>query len=149
MMNANPHAYSKIAFDLESDDDTREVETLWAVPVEGGYRIDNIPFYVRGIAYGDVVRASPDGDGQLCFEALVSPSGHSTVRLWFANGSDVRDVRDALRELGCGSELDMERLVAVDVPTEVRYTDVISFLDEKERLRVLEYEEGCIGHPRG
>ena len=146
-MNDNdPKSYVKIEFELENEDGTGDVETLWALPVEGGYRLDNIPFYAREVAWGDVVRAIPDDEGWLRFEALVVPSGHSTVRLWFARACDVLGVRNALRELGCGSELDLDRLVAVDIPAEVDYARIRRFLDEKEKEGVLEYEEGCIAH---
>ena len=136
----------KIAFEISREDGSCEVETLWAVPVESGYCLDNIPFYATGVAWGDIVRAIPDDDGQLRYRKLVTPSGHSTIRLWFARAQDVQGVRDALRVLGCGSELDLGRLVAVDVPTVVDYYRIVSFLREKEELGVLEFEEGCIGH---
>jgi hypothetical protein len=149
MSNAMAEAFAKIAFKLDLDDDgIQEVETLWAVPTEVGYRIDNIPFYVRGVAWGDIVSAIRDDDGLLNYVKVIVPSGHSTVRLWFASASDVQGVRDALRALGCGSELNRERLVAVDIPREVRYSEITAFLEEKESLGVLEYEEGCIGHER-
>jgi Domain of unknown function (DUF4265) len=136
----------KIAFELEGEGDHREVETIWAVPVAKGYRVDNIPFYVRGVAWGDVVHVTVEEDGQLRYEGIVDPSGHSTIRLWFSNAADVPNVRKSLREIGCGSELDLERLVAVDIPADVRYSDVLKFLDEKESVGILEYEEGCTGH---
>jgi hypothetical protein len=149
MSNAMHETHTKIAFEFESDDDgTTEIETLWAVPMAEGYRVDNIPFYARGVAWGDIVSAVRDDDGQLNYRDLVSPSGHSTVRLWFANAADVQAVRDALRMLGCGSELNHERLVAVDIPREIHYSEIIAFLDEKEQMGVLEYEEGCVAHER-
>jgi len=149
MSNTTPEVFTKIAFEFERDENgTTEIETLWAVSTDRGYRIDNIPFYVRGVAWGDIVSATRDDGGQLNYVKLVAPSGHSTVRLWFTNTSDVQAVRDALRELGCGSELGFERLVAVDIPPEVDYSEITAFLEEKERLGALEYEEGCIGHER-
>ena len=149
MSSATPEPFTKVAFELEKNENgTKEVETLWAVPTDGGYRIDNIPFYVRGVAWGDIVSAMRDDGGQLNYVNLVTPSGHSTVRLWFAHASDVQAVRGALRALGCDSELDLERLVAVDIPPEIRYSEITAFLEEKEKLGVLEYEEGCIGHER-
>jgi Domain of unknown function (DUF4265) len=140
MSSEDPRGYVKIEFEIEGGD----VETMWAIPLEEGYCIDNIPFYARGVAWGDVVRAVPDSEGRLRFEDLVTPSGHSTVRLWFATAADVIGVRNALRKIGCGSELDLERLVAVDIPAEVEYSAVRTFLDGQEKLGVLEYEEGCI-----
>jgi Domain of unknown function (DUF4265) len=128
--------------------EVRELESVWATPVGDGYQIDNIPFYVREIALGDIVRAEKDDDGMLHFKSLVRPSGHSTVRLWFAKGreQDVELIRQKLRELGCVSELsDLPRLVAVDIPQSVPYERVRKFLDEVEKTGLLEYEEACLG----
>jgi hypothetical protein len=139
----------KLLFEYEgTTPDVREIESMWAVPVEGGYKIDNIPFYAREVALGDVVSAEKDADGMLRFKALVQPSGHSTVRLWFAKGREheVRRIRERLREMGCPSELsDLSRLVAVDVPPQVPYEQVREFLDEGEKTGLFEYEEACLG----
>ena len=134
----------KVLFDVEGDGGT-QLESMWAVPVDGGYRLDNIPFYVRGFASGDVVSATPDPDGLLRSTGLVCASGHSTVRLWFADAGDVQKVRDELRAMGCDTELDLPRLVAVDVPPSIPYERIRTYLDEKERAGVFEYEEGCLG----
>ena len=134
----------KILFDFEEDGGT-QVESMWAVPVANGYKIDNIPFYVREVACEDVVSADLDTDGALHFVALVAASGHSTVRLWFANEKDVIEVRESLRNMGCSSEMDLSRLVAVDIPPSIPYERVRAYLDHLEREAVLEYEEACLG----
>lgn len=144
MSDATPHAQVKVLFDIERDDGTHEVESVWASAVEGGYRLDNIPFYARGFAWGDLVSAAPDPDGLLRFTGLVAPSGHSTIRLWFVDASDVQKVRDELRAVGCDTELDLSRLVAVDVPPDIPYKRIRAYLDDKERAGVFEYEEGCL-----
>ncbi|MDI1436455.1 DUF4265 domain-containing protein [Polyangium sorediatum] len=136
----------KILFDVESEDGTVDLESLWAIPVSNGYRIDNIPFYARGVACNDIVAATPDEGGMLRFSGLVTASGHSTVRLWFEDEADVPVVREQLRQMGCESELDLPRLVAVDIPPAVSYKDVRKFLEQQEAARVFEYEEGCLGH---
>ena len=132
-----------------STPDQLEVESVWAVPVDGAYRIDNIPFYAQGIALGDLVAVSQDEDGMLRFRSLVLPSGHSTVRLWFPKDSDsnkVMEVRNQLRGMGCPSEVsDIPRLVAVDIPPSVSYKVVRQFLDEHEKLGAFEFEEACLG----
>jgi hypothetical protein len=46
----------------------------------------------------------------------------------------------------CGSEVDLARLVAVDVPATVDDAMVQKYLDEKESAGVFEYEEACLGH---
>lgn len=135
----------KMLFNVDNEDGTHDLESVWVVEVENGYRIDNIPFYVRGFAWGDVVSAERDERGDLVCKRLVAPSGHSTVRLWFADASEVHRVRDALRALGCDSELDGTRLVAVDIPPLVPYVKMQAYFAQNEKLGVFEYEEGCIG----
>lgn len=135
----------KVAFEITNDDGSTEIETLWAIPVENGYQIDNIPFYAQEIAIDDVVSAEPDEEGMLRFSGLVKASGHSTVRLWFACEADVASVRAALRTLGCASELNISRLVAVDVPPSIPYAEIRAYLDERERSGLLEFEEACLG----
>lgn len=123
-----------------------EVESMWTVPVECGWRLDNIPFYVRGVALEDIVCAVPGMDGELWYDHVLRPSGHSTVRLLFANEADVQEVRDQLRAIGCPSELsDLPRLVAVDIPPDVPYSFVRQKLQEWEGAGRIEYEEGCLG----
>lgn len=135
----------KVNFRVEIDEDSVETESLWALPVSGGYKIDNIPFWARGIACDDVVAATPDDDGILQFAGLIKPSGHSTVRIIFESEADVPVIRESLRRLGCESELDSPRFLAVDIPPEVPYAEIRAYLDEQESAGILEYEEGCLG----
>jgi hypothetical protein len=141
---SNPHV--KILLEFENEEGSIEFESLWALPEGDGFKLDNIPFYVQGYAWGDVVAATPDEDGLLRVRGLIQPSGHSTVRLWFRDPGDVPAVRQTLRAMNCGSELDRSRLVAVDVPATVDYGMVREYLDEKESVGVFEYEEACLGH---
>ncbi|MDV5143157.1 DUF4265 domain-containing protein [Streptomyces sp. SBC-4] len=40
------------------------VESLWAVDLgDGTVRLDNTPWFVRGVASGDIIQAELDGDG--------------------------------------------------------------------------------------
>jgi hypothetical protein len=53
---------------------------------------------------------------------LLQPSGHSTVRILFANPDDIEPTREYLRKNGCDSEIsDLPRLVSVDIPPVVEY----------------------------
>ncbi|MFC0675668.1 DUF4265 domain-containing protein [Brachybacterium hainanense] len=57
-----------------------ESEGMWAVPVEGGYLIDNIPFWARGIAQDDVVEAEVGPDGGLWATGVLVDGGAATVQ---------------------------------------------------------------------
>ena len=75
-------------------------------------------------------------------------SRHSTVRLWFADAADVPRVREELQRMGCDSEVDGTRLVAVDVPPTVPYRVVRSYFDRDALAGRFEFEEGCLGQAR-
>ncbi|WP_084737204.1 DUF4265 domain-containing protein [Cystobacter ferrugineus] len=136
----------KLRFPFENSDGVGETETMWVIKREDGYEIDNIPFYVTGLAAGDIVSAQPDTGGVLWYSELVRPGGHSTIQLWFSRQEDVEPVRAALRQRGCASEVsDLPRLVAVDVPPDVPYEDIKAFLEQGERAGQFEYQEACLG----
>ncbi|HKN58641.1 MAG TPA: DUF4265 domain-containing protein [Gemmatimonadaceae bacterium] len=141
----------KINFRLERDSDDyppQDVESMWAVPVgNDSYRLDNVPFFVRGVSSEDIVRAKRE-DGVLFFSGLVEAGGHSTVRVLIWNRDEMQVVRDELRAMGCSSEgTNIPGLVAVDIPPSVRYADVREFLMAGEQNGRWEFEEGCIAQP--
>jgi hypothetical protein len=123
-----------------------EIESMWAVVADDGYRLDNIPFYARGYALGDIVSASPDDGGMLRCTGLVRASGHSTIRILCTATDRVPGIRADLSAMGCDSEADSPVLVAIDVPPTVPYAQVRAYLEEKLRLgEIDDYEEGCLG----
>ncbi|MEJ2682520.1 MAG: DUF4265 domain-containing protein [Gammaproteobacteria bacterium] len=136
----------KVYFEIPSPDTGEvEVETMWAIPHGEGFKLDNIPFYAKGVAFEDVVSAR-NIDGCLYVDELLEPSGHSTVRIWFANEGEVQPVRDALKSMGCDTELsDQSRLVAVDIPSSVQYENIRAYLDAGEADGRWDYQEACLG----
>lgn len=75
----------KIRFELHQDDGgwpPAETEGVWAVPIGGDlFRVDNTPWFVRGVAADDVVQAIPDPGGVLWFRQVHQRSGHVVVRV--------------------------------------------------------------------
>jgi hypothetical protein len=141
----------KLHFALEQDEDGYPpfaVESVWATLTNktNEYVIDNIPFYVRGVALGDVVSAKADDDGHLWFHEVINPSGHSTLRILMLHPDETEEIKSFLCSLGCRWEgSNTPKLFSVDVPPEVKYDAVKSYLDGKEEEGVVEYEEGCLG----
>lgn len=137
----------KIALEISPDDKGHtEIETVWALPCNTGYKIDNIPFYANNIALGDIVNAKEDKNGLLIMEELFEASGHSTIRIWFSDAKYVQSAREDLRRMGCSSELsDLPRLIAVDVPPTVPYESIQEYLDGGKRDGKWDYQEGCLG----
>jgi hypothetical protein len=77
---------------------------------------------------------------------LLEASDHSTVRICFADEKEVQRVRDALKSMGCSTELsDQPCLVAVDVPPKIQYENIRSYLDKGKADGRWDYEEACLG----
>jgi hypothetical protein len=143
--------FKKISFELEQDADgypPDRWESLWASEEGPGlYRVDNIPFYAKGISSGDVVTALPN-DGRLQFERVVRPSGNSVFRLYVSDVSDMQATRDNFRDLGCESELHSNpKFVAVEVPSAVTADPVDELLEAGAKSGRWEYEWGVLRHP--
>ena len=85
------------------------------------YRLDNIPWYVRGIACYDVVEAvSFNPDEVPIFTRVIEHSGHLTIRLILSGERTAPTLLVVLAEfdeLGAAGEVDPHRgLIALDIP---------------------------------
>ncbi|WP_261570965.1 DUF4265 domain-containing protein [Frankia gtarii] len=127
-LESKPERLYKVAFDLPNETATwahASAERLWTRKTSAKMEVEvrNAPFYVKGIAFGDIVRVRADHDRrELVFENFLTESGHSTVRIILKNG-DARDMVDAMiRSFDCSWEIDTTGyLWAIDVPPEVDY----------------------------
>lgn len=138
----------KILFELERDEEgypPASAETLWAIKAgDGLFKIDNIPFFVLGIAVDDIVSAVPE-EGAFRFKEVVHPSGHSTVRVVVYEPSDVSAARELFKQLGCSTEQShLPRLFAIDVPPSVSLDTLREVLDAGKRQDRWGYEEACL-----
>ncbi|MFY0529330.1 DUF4265 domain-containing protein [Archangium gephyra] len=148
MKGAGSERHVKVLFQLEQDEDgypPASVESLWALPKgEGLFQVDNIPFFATGVALGDVVSATPE-EGAFCFQAVVHPSGHSTLRLAISEAADVPAVRALFEHKGCSVEQShLPRLIAVDVPPSVPLESLRLVLDAGREQERWDYEEACL-----
>lgn len=138
----------KIAVTLVKDEDGYppfDSEDLVSTPVgEGRYRIESIPLFARGIAWGDIVSAVAEED-ELVFQEVVEPSGHSTVRLMVANEAEVPEVLEHFESKGCtGLNNFMPKLIALDVPPSLSMDDLKQELDMGYARARWDYEEACL-----
>lgn len=126
---SKPERLYKVAFGLpdETADWARaSAERLWTgkTSVQMEVQVRNTPFYVKGIAFGDIVRVRADHERrEFVFEEFVKESGHSTVRI-LIKGDDAGGVLDAMfRSFECSWEIDAtECLWAIDVPPHIDQT---------------------------
>lgn len=147
-------SHVKIRFALERDESgwpPAESEGLWALPMERNlFRLDNTPWFVRGVAADDVVEASPDRDGVLWFVQLRDRGERIVVRVIpRADGplaGDRQAVLDAFTPLGVTGEgmASPVNMVALDIGPAAPIASVKSLLAQGETDGRWYYEEGCI-----
>jgi hypothetical protein len=144
----------RVVFRLDHDEDgwpPTATERLWATPVgDGMAKIDNVPFFVRNLAWGDVVQTVPGPGGALWATARISWSGRCTIRVIpFSKGplaGSHQAVLDAFAPLGVGGEgVESYGIVALDVPSDADLPAVARLLRRGARDGWWDYEEGCVG----
>jgi len=141
-------SHKKILFELEQGQDgypPAEVEGVWAVEFDdGGYKIDNIPFFTRQATLGDIIEARPAGD-ELFYERTREESGNSLLRIIFFDQHDTSQLKSELKQLGCSTEQShLPSLISVDVPSTVNIDEVRELLDEGCENGFWDYEEAIL-----
>ncbi|WP_440107556.1 DUF4265 domain-containing protein [Streptosporangium sp. H16] len=148
---AAPHV--RVVFELSPDEDgwpPAGSERLWATPLGPGLaRLDNIPFFVRGVACDDVVRIDTDADGVAWVTEIVEVSGNCTIRILPDAHGDLKGslqaVLDLFAPLGVeGEGLERFGLVALDLPPTADLAGAKRLLATGQQEGWWEYEEGCI-----
>jgi hypothetical protein len=144
----------KVRFRLERDPDgwpPVESEGVWAKPCGGSeYELDNVPWFARGVAFGDRVRVEEDQDGALWVTERVVWSGRYTVRVIplgdGASEPQLQEIIDAFGPLGaeCEGGLPSFKIVALDIPPDARLAEIKTILRRGEADGRWGYEEGCI-----
>lgn len=121
----------KVAFDLPEETARwarASAERLWTgkTSVKMEVQVRNTPFYVKGVAFGDIVRVRADHERrELVFERFVSESGHSAVRIIIKDDGTEEEVDAMLRAFDCSWEIDTTgSLWAIDVPPHVDYVSL-------------------------
>jgi|GEM_PF-1295736 len=126
-------------------------ETLWALPAgEDILTIENVPFAAYYYAVGDEVKVKME-EGEWIVLEIHEPSGHSVIRVIVEDASNFAEIQAQLSLKGCDAEaIEEELLLAVDIPKEVEYPDIITWLEAKAEAGVLDFEEACVsGHHQG
>ena len=106
---------------------------MWATPLgEDRYRLDNVPWFARGFAYGDVVAAEPDHEGVLRVREQLVWSGRYTVRVIpFGDESAEAQLQAVIEEFAslgadCEGALPSFTLIALDIPPTARVAEIKS-----------------------
>jgi len=141
----------KVTFNLpESDWHKSATESIWAEPIGNDqYRLDNVPFYVYGVGYNDIVIAIFI-NGLFTVQQVAQHRGHSTYRIILSENITENDFKiswQPLEKLDCTYEKATKRLFAIDVPPKTDIYKVYSALEEGEKQGTWDFEEAYCGHP--
>ncbi|MBA6117779.1 DUF4265 domain-containing protein [Pseudomonas putida] len=144
-----PCDYKIVLWRLEQDAQgypPASVEGLWAKRTATGFQVASIPFYAYGIAPGDTISIREDGE-QTWFEALQHNGGASVFRVRVKALGDLEQVRAALEEFGCPSEVEKAvRMLAVEVPPTRALDTLLYYLLTQREAGALDFEEGVLRH---
>ncbi len=143
----------RVFFDLEPDAwHGQSVESMWATKLDADlYRIENSPFFARGIAFEDVVKTKLC-DGVIYFVSKTTSSGGSTYRILCKEGTDETKFENfwkPLEAMGCSYEqADFGYCIyAIDVPKKADIQLVFALLKDGASKDFWDFEEGHCGHP--
>ncbi|WP_244888810.1 DUF4265 domain-containing protein [Streptomyces purpureus] len=147
----------KVHFRLEVDEDgwpPASVESLWAVDLgDGTVRLDNTPWFVRGVASDDVIRVAVDDEGVHWAGETVRASENCTIRLIVmkdgGSGAARQTVLETFHRLGTtGEGIEQFRMVALDVPPDADLRRIRKLLEHGEAKGWWHWRKG-VSPPRG
>ncbi len=126
----------KLRFALDVEDGWPPVatESVWCNVNDDIFELQNAPFFINGLAWGDKFRAIPDSVNGCIFDfELVASSGHSLAWVLKSEGTDFSLHKAKLQELGCRVEgFPVYKLWSIDIPATAAESDVDSLLNEIE-----------------
>ncbi len=129
------------------------VETMWAEVVDadkGFYKLDSIPFYGPLAASDDIIFAEYDEDEErLTYRRTIESSGNSIVTVVIMDNSDVNNIRDIFKNLGCLSERASDVYFSMEVLADKDYKPIKEKLSEFESKGIIGYSEPCLSENHG
>jgi hypothetical protein len=143
----------KLHFRMDVDEDgwpPASVESLWAVDLgDGTVRLDNTPWFVRGVASGDIIRVDVDEDGLRWAGETIRASDNCTIRLIVLKDDGSAAARQSVLEIfhrlgTTGEGIERFRMVALDVPPTADLIRIRKLLEHGESQGWWEWEEGCV-----
>ncbi|MFE4800570.1 DUF4265 domain-containing protein [Streptomyces sp. NPDC056708] len=126
------------------------IESLWTVDLgDGTVRLDNTPWFVRGVASDDKVKVEVDDEGLWWAGEPVRASDNCTIRLILLKDGGSAAARQTVLEtfhrLGTtGQGIEQLRMVALDIPPTAHLPRIRKLLEHGETKGWWHWEEGCV-----
>jgi len=133
----------EIALVYKEDEDYK-IEKVYAVKVGDYYQLKAIPAFASNVAYDDLISVVEE-DGTLFFEDMVKPSGHSVLHLYIFKAEHSSVIFSKLASYGLGiNYLHNNLYLAIDVPVNVPYGEIRSYLISEREKGTFDFEESCL-----
>lgn len=101
-------------------------------------------FYAPNLALNDIISVEND-EGNLYFDELIEPSGHSTIQIIFFHENEIKRLLNALEKIGCKWEgMKGQPYFAVDIPSKIDFKLVRRLLDIEFNKQILDFKETCL-----
>jgi len=147
MKKQAPSQLQKLSFLLTEDQRGPypiDGESIWCDPVGKYFRIKNIPFFIDGIAYDDVIEVEPVQD-RFIVKRVVSPSGNSTVWIFLESEPAATRFVAELKRLGCGVEGGvLHNYLAFNIPSSVDGEHVLGLIVQAVDKGWIDADYPCI-----
>lgn len=123
------------------------IESLWC-DVDGAYyRVKNVPFFIDGLSFDDVISVSELPDGVVQVKEIVEPSFNSTIWIYLLDNTHGEPVVEALQLLGCGVEGGViDGYFSVNVPAALDFHDVYAAIKSGEENGSISVDYPSIRH---
>ncbi|MFC4701530.1 DUF4265 domain-containing protein [Glaciecola siphonariae] len=130
----------KVVFALEIEDGWPPLgaEGVWCKKIGEHYQLDNIPFFIQGLAVGDLFSACPDPVNKHIFEfEVLKESGHSVISILNNIDLDLEGFLGSVKALGCSFEqFKQYSLTVIDAPPDIEIDRLNKLIDQYEDLGI-------------
>ncbi len=125
------------------------VETLNGELLENGrVKIDNTPFFVEGIALGDIAEVwPPSSDSNYMFDRVIEEGSSKSISVILIVDEVKEELYQKLKSMGCYceyGEFPGYNMLAIEVSSEVNVEHVVDHLSKMESQGLISFAELCI-----
>ena len=120
-------------------------EQLWTQRVsEDEFRVCCIPFFIYGIALGDVVRTTPQNGKKFVIEQVTQRSGRGVLRFWtkHARPEHIARLHAVINQSCYLAESYGEHLLAIDLNSDGPHPDLDELCSQSVDLGII-FERGA------